>query len=162
MYISRLISILLLLVATASTTSISAQDKADSRMNRQEWFKQMRVYKHDFLIKDLGLWQEQKEKFSPLYDAMSESIMKAQRDSRQHEHKINHSKTQVNDLEYEKATEAVIETRAKEVQIAKEYYAKFKGILTPAQIYRLTQSERRFTREVMKQHSRMKQKHSND
>ena len=66
MYISRLISILLLLVATASTTSISAQDKADRRMNRQEWFKQMRVYKHDFLIKDLGLSQEQQEKFFPL------------------------------------------------------------------------------------------------
>ena len=149
---------MLLLVATVSPIGISAQDKCDSRMNRQEWFKQMRVYKHDFLIKDLGLTQEQQEKFFPLYDAMSESLMKAQRDSRQLEHKINHSKTQVNDLEYEKATEAVIETRAKEAQIAKE----FKGIRTPAQIYRLTQSERRFTREVMKQHSRMKQKHKND
>lgn len=64
MYISRLISILLLLVATASTTSISAQDKADRRMNRQEWFKQMRVYKHDFLIKTSGCRRNSRKSFS--------------------------------------------------------------------------------------------------
>ena len=158
----RLISLLLMLASMAASFNICAQShrQGDNKMDRQEWFKQMRVYKHDFLVKDLGLTQEQQEKFFPLYDAMTESIMKVQRDARQLERRINAGKQPVNDLEYEKATEAVIDSRAREVQISREYYAKFKSVLTPAQIYKLTQAERQFTREVMKQHSRMKQKAS--
>lgn len=156
--IHRLISIIILLAAIVSPAMPSAQECPANKMNRQEWFKQMRVYKHDFLIKELGLSAEQQEKFFPLYDAMTESNIKAQHECRQLEHKINRSKAPVGDLEYEKATEAVLDTRARELQIEKEYYAKFKSILTPQQVYRLTQAERRFTREVMKQHSRMKQK----
>ena len=137
---------------------IAAQSKQSNKMNRQEWFKQMRVYKHDFIAKELDLSQEQQKAFFPLYDAMNEKILKLQRDSHAFERKVAQDKSAVSDLEYEKATEAAIELRAKEAQIAKEYYAKFKGILSPAQIYRLTQAERKFTREVMRQHSKMKQK----
>jgi Spy/CpxP family protein refolding chaperone len=154
----RIISIIILIVTLAAPFNMSADDNKQKKMDRKEWFNQMRVYKHDFLTKELSLTQAQQDKFFPLYDAMAESIEKAQRDSRSLERKINKSKTEVTDLEYEKATEAVIDTRAREVQIAKDYYAKFKGILSAEQIYKLTQAERRFTRELMKQHSNMKQK----
>ncbi|WP_295729669.1 Spy/CpxP family protein refolding chaperone [uncultured Muribaculum sp.] len=156
--IHRIISIVILLAAFTSSALTMAQECPDNKMNRQEWFKQMRVYKHDFLTKELGLTAEQQQKFFPLYDAMNEINIKSQHECRQLERKINRSKASVSDLEYEKATEAVLETRAREVQTEKEYYAKFKGVLTPQQLYRLTQAERRFTREVMKQHSRMKQR----
>lgn len=161
MFAHRLISIIIL-IASLATTSLCASAAGDSKstkkMDRKEWFNQMRVYKHDFLTKELSLTQEQQDKFFPLYDAMSESIEKVQRDSRALERKINKSTTEVSDLEYEKATEAVIETRAREVQIAKEAYAKFKGVLSAEQIYKLTQAERRFTRVLMKQNADMKKK----
>lgn len=37
-----------------------------------------------------------------------------------------------------------------------EYFTKFKTVLTPKQMYELKKAERKFTQELMMQHSRMR------
>lgn len=139
-----------------------AERKEGKKPDRKEWFSQMRAYKHDFLVKELKLSQQQQDKFFPLYDAMTEGIMAKQRCERDCERRINRCKGQVSDAEYEKAVNCCIDTHAYEARMTREYYEKFKSILTAEQLYKLTQAERKFTREVMKQHSRMAGRHAKD
>jgi Spy/CpxP family protein refolding chaperone len=122
--------------------------------NMKEWMKELRQYKHDMFAKRLNLSREQQEKFFPLYDEMDNSVMELNRNTRMLEDKIVRSKDKVSDLEYEKSAEAIYEMTKKQGEIEMEYFAKFKTILTPQQLFRLKQAERDFSRELMRQHSR--------
>ena len=68
------------------------------------------------------------------------------------------SSSEVSDLEYEKAAEAMIEVKGKEASVEEQYFAKFKTVLSPKQLFKLKQAERKFTRELMRQHSKMKER----
>lgn len=119
---------------------------------RQQWFKELAQYKRDFMIKELCLNEQQQQKFFPVYEEMEKKIMKANDETRALERKIDHSKEKVSDLEYEKAAEAQFEVKAKEAAIEASYLPKFKQILTPKQLYKLKHAEKKWTRELMKQH----------
>ena len=60
------------------------------------------------------------------------------------------------DLEYEKATDAIYETKMKEAELEKEYLQKFKTILNKKQMFRLKAVERQFSRDMMRQHNRLR------
>ena len=146
---------LLFILITALIPSISfAQKKGDHK----QWWKEMQEYKHDFIAKEIGLSDEQKEKFFPIYSEMEVATFKLNKETRQLEKKINDNKQGVSDIEYEKAAEALFELKAKEGAIEESYFDKFKAILTPEQLFKLKIAERKFTREVMKHHNRMKSK----
>ncbi len=151
-------TIIVCLFLSAGLQNVSAQGPGDKRPDRKEWFKEMRAYKHNFLAKELSLTKEQQDKFFPLYDEMEQKLHKIQHESMELENKINRSQSAVSDLEYEKAAEAMVEVKGKEAAIEEQYFAKFKGVLSAKQLFQLKQAERNFTRELMKQHSRMKEK----
>jgi len=143
-----------MVVAAMSYTTASADPQSEK--GRKEWFREFRQYKHEFMIKELNLSKEQQEQFFPLYDEMDKSIHQLNRQTRALEKKIDTSKEPVNDLEYEKAAEALYELKGKEAETEMSYFAKFKTILTPKQMYELKKAERKFTQELMMQHSRMR------
>ncbi|MCM1504882.1 MAG: hypothetical protein NC127_06780 [Muribaculum sp.] len=155
----RIITAFMLCLILATGMPALAQGPGDKRPDRKEWFRQMREYKHDFMAKELCLSKEQQGKFFPLYDDMEQKLHRIQHESMEMENKINRSQSGVTDLEYEKAAEALVEVKGKEAAIEEQYFAKFKSVLTPKQLFKLKQAERNFTRELMKQHSRMKEKH---
>ena len=65
----RLAIILTLLVSAAS--GVSAQKRnGNHHADRQKWEAEMTQYKHDRLVKELGLNDEQATRFFALYDAM--------------------------------------------------------------------------------------------
>lgn len=147
----RIVSLILTLIFLTSVT-MYAQNRP--MPNMKEWMKELRQYKHDMFAKRLNLSREQQEKFFPLYDEMDNSVMELNRNTRMLEDKIVRSKDKVSDLEYEKSAEAIYEMTKKQGEIEMEYFAKFKTILTPQQLFRLKQAERDFSRELMRQHSR--------
>ena len=147
---------LLLIAVAAAIACFSASAEPKSEKGRKEWFREFRQYKHEFMIKELNLSKEQQEKFFPLYDEMDKSIHQLNRQTRALEKKIDTSKEPVNDLEYEKAAEALYELKGKEAATEMEYFTKFKTVLTPKQMYELKKAERKFTQELMMQHSRMR------
>lgn len=134
----------------------SASSFAQNNVDRKKWLKEIQEYKHEFLIKELDLTKEQQEKFLPMYDEMDCKIRQVNDQARDYQRKIRQMKDKASELEYEKAAEAQFEVKAKEGEIEKSYFSKFKTVLTPKQLFRLKHAEWKFTKELMKQHSRMK------
>ncbi len=145
--------ILFILIAAILPIASFAQDN-----NHKQWWKEMQEYKMNFIAKEIGLSEEQKEKFFPIYNEMEAAIFKLNKETRELEKKISSNKQDVSDIEYEKAAEAMFELNAKEGSIEESYFTKFQSVLTPKQLFKLKIAERKFTREVMKHHNRMKSK----
>lgn len=124
--------------------------------NREQWFKEMRDYKHAFLAKELDLSRDQQRKFFPLYDEMEDETAKLNQETRQLEEKIAKTGDNVTDIEYDKATEALFEQKSKEGEIEKSYLKKFQPILSKKQLFMLKGAERKFTRDIMKHHRRLR------
>lgn len=146
----RRFAILSLLMVMLSAISLHATE------DRDKWFKELRQYKKEFIIKELELSKDQQAKFFPLYYEMTRKIMKLNDDTRALEKKIDSSKGAVSDVEYEKGAEALLELKAKEAKIETEYYQKFKQVLTPKQMYKLPKAEKKFTRQLMRHHNKAK------
>lgn len=147
-------NILLLLIAAIIFAMPGYATDNKKNIDRKEWFKELRQYKHNFLSKELDLTKEQEAKFFPMYDEMDDAMFKVNREARAMEKKITKSSEKVSDLEYEKAAEAMYEVKGKEAAIEKQYFTKFKTVLTPKQLFELKQAERRFTDKLMKEHSK--------
>lgn len=148
----KLILIALMMVAAATAApSAEAQGKA----SREQWMTEMRQYKRNYLAKELELTKEQQNKFFPLYEAMEDECAALDEDTRQMERRISQA-ADASDLEYEKATEAMYETKVKQAEIERGYAAKFKEVLTPKQLFRLKDADRKFARTMMRQHNRLR------
>lgn len=118
----------------------------------------MRQVKVEFVAKELKLTPQQKEKFAPVYDALNKEIGKLMRETRALETSVRDKGSAATDLEYDKATEAMFEVKGKEAAIEKKYYPQLKAILTKQQLFNLPRAERKFGRELMKQHRATKHK----
>lgn len=148
----KLILIALMMVAAATAApSAEAQGKA----SREQWMTEMRQYKRNYLAKELELTKEQQNKFFPLYETMEDECAALDEDTRQMERRISQA-ADASDLEYEKATEAMYDTKVKQAEIEREYAAKFKEVLTPKQLFRLKDADRKFARTMMRQHNRLR------
>lgn len=140
------------LVLVTSMASFAQNNNVD----KKKWLKEIQEYKHEFLIKELELTKEQQEKFLPMYDDMEYKLRQVNDQARDYHQKVRQMKDNATEMEYEKAAEAQFEIKSKEGEIEKSYFSKFKTVLTAKQLFRLKHAEWKFTRELMKQHSRMK------
>lgn len=138
----------LTLVLLFSSLSLFAQNDA----KRQEWMKEMQQVKNEYIAKSLALTEEQKAKFFPLYERMDKEVRKVSEDARKMARDVQAKGDKATDLEYEKAAEALYEVKGRESQVEMKYFAEFKKILTPKQLYKLKDAERDFTKQLMKKH----------
>lgn len=122
--------------------------QTDARQHEQ-WRKEMNDAKCEYIAKELDLSREQKEKFLPLYNAMSSEIDKINHGLRQMRKNITKRKD-VSDIEYEKAAEAMFEAKGKENRIEMEYFDKYKEILSKKQLFQLKHVEFKWLRQIMK------------
>ena len=105
----KTIFLLTLIVMLVPFVNLSAQTTDADSLDRKETFmKEFRDYKHRFLTKELSLSREQRDKFFPLYDQMEDETATLNNETRQLERRISDSTEKVSDLEYEKATEALL------------------------------------------------------
>lgn len=126
--------------------------------DRTEWFKEMSKYKAEFIASELKLTDEQKKNFLLLYQEMENSSAKLAKETRMLEKEVQKKGDSATDLELEKAAEARAELKAKQGVLEKEYFAKFKKILTPKQLFNLGDAEKAFTRKLMDSHRKPKNK----
>lgn len=148
---------IIFLIATifAQLSTIEAQKKP-SKEERQQWFKEMREYKHNFLIKELALEEDQQEAFFKVYDAMEDETFKLHHGTRKLQRELSKKDADVTDIEYEKAAEALFELKYKEAQIELKYFEQFKNVLTKKQLFLLKKAEDKYTRHLMRQHDKHK------
>lgn len=138
-----------IIIFFASVSAMVAQN--DHNAQRKQWFDEMRQLRTNYIAKDLDLSKEQREKFVPIYDAMSREVEKVMRETRSLYNNVKKKGEAATDVEKEKAAEAMYECRGKENAIEMKYFSKFKSILTPDQLFKLKSSENKFNRQLMKQ-----------
>lgn len=146
---------LLPLIAFLACVSAIAQPPADRDM--EQWVKETRDFKHAFLAKELNLSREQQPKFFKVYDAMEDEMARVNSETRKVERRIlDASEGEVADLEYDMATEALFNQRAKESEIELRYLPEFKEILTKKQLFELKNVERKFSMTMMRRHHELR------
>ena len=150
---NRALSFLFLIVATSLASATHAQQPDE--LDRQRLINEVRNYKHDFLAKDLELTKSQQNDFFALYDEMEERIEKLNSDTRDLVQRTI-SDPAASDVELDAAARAVYQLKNEESNIELEYFDHFKKILQPWQLILLKNAERKFTRQLMIQHRRLK------
>lgn len=148
----KLILALLLFTVFAWATPYAAAQRQEKRADRTEWTKQMRRYRAEFVADKIELTAEQREKFIPLYEEMDAKTSKIEHEARAMERDVRKKGTAATDTEYEKTAEALAELKAKQGAVEKEYFDKYRKILTPKQLFKLNNAEREFMRQLMDRH----------
>lgn len=134
------------LLCTFVAFSTTAQDKSSQR---RQWMNEMKKAKVEFMIQELDITSEQKEKFVELYNAFENELHKLRHDTRALEKSVS-SKKEASDLELTKVSEAMFEFKSKEGEITNRYYDKFKQILTPRQLFEFQKAEAKWMKQLMK------------
>lgn len=146
-------SFIIVVILSLAALSVSAQQRGRQKPDREKWFQELREWKHQFLIKEVELTEEQQPKFFAVYDAMQNEMLAIHDGTRNMEKKLSLNK-QASDLEYEKMAEALIEVKIKEGEIQKRYLDKMKTVISSRQLYKLQVAEKKFIRMLNRQHNK--------
>lgn len=123
--------------------------------DRQRWLAEIRQYKHEFLIKELELTDEQQGSFFQLYDQMEDDIEQLNSQTRALQQQVE-ANDQATDLEVTNAARTIFELKRAEGQIEMTYFDRFAKILTPRQLLNLKAAERKFTQHLVNHHRRQR------
>lgn len=123
--------------------------------DRQRWLAEIRQYKHEFLIKELELTDEQQGPFFQLYDQMEDEIEQLNSQTRALQQQVE-ANDQATDLEVTNAARTIFELKRAEGQIEMTYFDRFAKILTPRQLLNLKSAERKFTQHLVNHHRRQR------
>lgn len=144
-----------ILLIIAAVASMAVQCAMAQTQAREQWMDQINQYKRTYFTKELDLNAQQQTKFFQLYDEMTEQTDRIDREARAMEQRLTDA-SDVTDLEYEKATEAMFDAKVQQAEVEKAYMVRFKDILTRKQLFKLKGVERKFSREMMRQHNRLR------
>ncbi|MDE5596093.1 MAG: hypothetical protein K2I89_11075 [Muribaculaceae bacterium] len=150
---NKILSLVIAMVAT-SFVFATAQSRPDDN-DRQRWMTEMRNFKHDFLTKELDLSKEQQKDFFAAYDEMEDRINRLNIETRELEQKVM-ADPEASEVELDAAARTSYFLKNEESKIEIEYFDKFKDVLTPRQLIRLKNSERKFAQQLMQHHRRLK------
>ncbi|MDR1330790.1 MAG: hypothetical protein LBK07_01660 [Tannerella sp.] len=101
-----------------------------------------------YITVEAGLTTDEAVEFIPLENEMKDKLFEIGHECRKQNRDL-HSKKSPSDEMYLKLIDCNIETRIREAQLEKDYYAKFKKILSPEKLYRYQQAEFKFMHDFM-------------
>lgn len=112
--------------------------------------------KTDFLIKrsvfitaEVGLSSEEATAFIPLCEELQQKKYESGNTCRKLTKELQ-SKKNPTDAEYLNAVDECLRVSMREAELEKEYYEKFKKILSPEKLYKYKRAETKFAREFMR------------
>ena len=132
--------------------SLAAQDKTDSKEQRNAKFEQFCQFRRDYMMKQIELTDQEAKQFFPLYEELESKKWKVDKEARDFARKIARSKSSVSDTEYEKAAQALLEIDEKMAQLDREYYDKFKTFLSSEKLFKFKNAQMKFPRAMMRWH----------
>lgn len=149
----RLLNIIIVMAMLMPLSLYAQAQQGPGDKDMTQWVKDIRDYKHAFIAKELGLSREQQNKFFKVYDAMDDELAQVNSETRRLERRISEMpKEDVTDLEYDMATEALFNLRAKESEIELRYLPELRDVLTKEQLFNLKTVERKFQMNMMRRH----------
>ncbi|SDL44706.1 hypothetical protein SAMN05421823_10650 [Catalinimonas alkaloidigena] len=118
--------------------------QAQSRAERSERLEQAKIA---HFTNRLALSSEQAQRFWPIYNEFSDKRRANHRQMRRfHATELD----SLSDQQITQQLQAMMKMREAEVQMEKEYLAKFMEVLSPRQVAQLYEAEREFARMVMR------------
>ena len=147
----------MMLMIIAASVSAQGPGRPGSK-DREKWNHEIRQAKIEFISRELELKGQTKEQFQKLYEKMDKEITDLNEQTHTMSRNLRKKGKEATSLEYEKAAEAKFELKGRENVIEMKYYKEFKQTLTPEQLFRIKDLERKFNQKLMKEHSKAKQK----
>lgn len=124
----------------------SAQSGKEHKHFDREAFEAKR---NAYITAEVGLTPEEAAQFIPLSNELRQKLFEVGRDCRRLSREVRY-KENATDAEYSKVVDDCLEVNFKEAQLEKEYYEKFKKILSPEKLYKYRNAEYKFARSFMK------------
>lgn len=124
----------------------NAQEGKQHRTFDREAFQAKR---NAYITVEVGLTPEEAALFIPLSDEMQQRMFEAGRECRKLSKEMKHKKN-LTDADYEKTLDECVGVRLKEAQLEKEYYEKFKKILSSEKLYKYRRADYKFARDFMR------------
>lgn len=146
--------ILMLMVVIGAAIGAAAQSPRTA--DRSQWMNELKQYKRAYFSRELGLSREQEQQFFPLYEQMEDETRQIEEETRAMERRVAEAED-ATDLEYSKAAEALFDSKVKQAEVERGYMDKYIPILTKKQLFLLKSVERQFSRDLVKQHHRLRQ-----
>lgn len=128
------------------SSGVFAQDQKQHKPFDREAFQAKR---NAFITAEVGLTPEEAAQFIPLCDELRQKMFEVGRECRKFSKQIR-KKEHPTDADYTRTIDECLEVRIKEAQLEKEYYEKFKQILSPEKLYKYRDAEYKFARNFMK------------
>lgn len=102
-----------------------------------------------FITSELNLTSEEAQKFWPVYNEMSEKLKGEKKKQREIARDIRENAESLSDGDYQKKSEAYLESNIREAQIKKEYHGKIAAVIGYKKATKLLSLEQRFKRELL-------------
>ncbi|WP_102406812.1 hypothetical protein [Parabacteroides bouchesdurhonensis] len=140
-------------ISVLISSNALGQEKREHRHFDREAFQAKR---NAFIMAELSLTPEEAAVFIPLCDEFRQKTFEANKPCRKlnKQLRLNANPT---DAEYTAAVDACLQAHLKEAELEKEYYEKFKQILTPEKLYKYKEAETKFMRSFMKESGKKKE-----
>lgn len=106
-----------------------------------------------YIIAEVELTPEEAGKFIPLVEEFRQKKFELGFEMRRFQRELR-SKKNVSDEELTKVIDLSLDVKAKEISLEKEYYEKFKAILSPRKILKYQQAELSFARDFFSKDER--------
>ena len=115
--------------------------------------KAFQAEKEKIIMQEANLTQEEARLFFPLYHEMSKKRFEVNRDARK-SMKLIYTQEKVSDADYQKAINNLFKAKEVELELEKEYYAKFRQILPAKKVFQVSVAEAKMTKELLKKHTK--------
>lgn len=102
-----------------------------------------------FITAEVGLTPEEAAIFIPLCNELQQKMFEMGRECRKLSREIKHKKSPT-ESDYSKVNDECLGVKMKEAALEKEYYEKFKKILSPEKLYKYRRAEYKFARSFMR------------
>ncbi|MDR2496345.1 MAG: hypothetical protein LBD21_04380 [Tannerellaceae bacterium] len=138
------------MLMVVSLLGLNAQDR--SKAFDKEAFL---IKRKAFFTSELGLTPREVEQFIPLVEELQEKKFEAGQRCRKLTRDIRR-KSNPSDDEYIFVIDECLKMGLKEAELEREYYDKFKKVLSPEKLYRYKEVEFKFVREFLNEDSNMR------
>jgi len=137
-------------MAIATFLFVSLSVSAFGEQKKQEQLDKLLQQRTEFIISKIGLTEEEKEKFIPLYEEFQEKqINLFEKNNRN----VANNKDEKNYTEedFRKKNESYFNEKLDRATLDRIYYEKFREILPESKIYNLYKAEKAYKHDLLKQ-----------
>lgn len=128
-----------------SFTAQAQAEKQHRNFDKENFIARRNAY----ITAEVGLTPEEAADFIPLCNKFQQEMFDIGRQARRLSREVRQNKN-ATDADYNKVIDECVDVNLKQAQLEKEYYNKFKKILSPQKLYKYLNAEKKFAREFMK------------